>query len=232
MSTNNQTNHYALILIAFLGLLFIETLIFENGSIVVVVAGIALLYFGMRRNNRVLFWIGLILLFISVFSMITIRLLLFGVVLYILYKLWKQQPLPTWERIQFPESSTGSHVIQQRLFSSQTTPTEPYAWQDVHVHSIFGEYGIDLTNTILPKGTSFISIRKGIGKTVILVPYGINVRIHYSTFVGEACFFDAPPVRLWNQTYQLADQPSTDPDTPVLVISLSSWIGDVEVLRK
>lgn len=232
MSTSNQSNRYGLILLAFLGLLFIEAILFENGSIVLVIAGLAFLYFGMRRKNRALFWIGLVLLFISVFSLVTIRLLLFGTILYIAYKLWKQEPLPTWERIQFPESSSDSPIIKQRMFTSQTTPLEPYAWQDVHVHSIFGEYGIDLTNTILPKGTSFISIRKVLGKTTIFVPYGVNVRIHYSTFVGEACFFDASPVRLWNQTYQLKDQPGTDSDTPELIISISSWIGDVEVLRK
>lgn len=232
MSNRTQTNRYSLFLILFIGLLFAETLIFENGSIVVVLVGMGLLYFGMRRQNQVLFWIGLILLFISVFSMFTIRLLLFAIVVYILYKLWKQQPLPTWEQIQFPDPSSGSRIFQQRMFTSQSTPTDPYAWQDVHIQSIFGEYGVDLTNTILPKGTSFISIRKVIGKTTVLVPYGVNVRVHYSTFVGEACLFDAPAIRLWNQTFQHAEYGSLDADTPELIITVASWLGDLEVLRK
>lgn len=232
MSKHNQTNRYSIYLIAFIGLLFAETLLFENGAIILVLLGMGLLYFGLRRTNRALFWIGLILLFISIFSMFTIRLALFAAVVFILYKLWKQEPLPSWDHIQFPDSHSGSRILQQRMFSTQSTPLEPFAWQDVHVQSIFGDYGLDLTNTILPKGTSFISIRKVIGKTTILVPYGVHVRIHYSTFVGEANLFDVATVRLWNQTYQLTNGAKQDMDTPELIITVSSWLGDLEVLRK
>lgn len=232
MSSNNQTNRYSLVLIGFIALLAAETLLFENGSIVVVVVGLVLLYMGMRRSNRALFWIGLVLLFITVFSMVTTRLILFGLVLYILYKVWKKEPIPSWEQLHFTDSATDSHVLQQRMFSTQVTSSEPYVWKDVHIQSVFGEYDLDLTNTILPKGTSFISIRKVLGKTTILVPYGVNVRVYYSTMVGEACLFEEPVKRLWNQSYHIENRTHLDTDTPELIITVASWLGDLEVLRK
>jgi len=182
MSKENQTNRYSLLLIGFIALLAAETLLFENGSIVVVIVGFVLIYMGMRRDNRVIFWIGLVLLFLSVFSMVTTRLVLFGIVLYILYKVWKKEPLPSWEQLYLSDDATESSVLQQRMFSTQITSTEPYAWKDVHIQSVFGEYDLDLTNTILPKETCFISIRKVLGKTTVLVPYGVNFsRISSST---------------------------------------------------
>lgn len=232
MTKDNQTNQYSLILIGFLTLLAAETLLFENGSIVVVIIGCVLIYMGLRRDNRVLFWIGLVLLFISVFSMVTTRLLLFGIILYILYKVWKKEPIPTWEQLHFSDTTADSPVLQQRMFSTQVTSSEPYAWKDVHIQSVFGEYDLDLTNTILPKDTCFISIRKVVGKTTILVPYGVNVRVYYSTIIGEVCVFDEPVTRLWNQSFYKEDRSSTDADSPELIITVASWLGDLEVLRK
>ncbi|WP_342527606.1 cell wall-active antibiotics response protein LiaF [Chryseomicrobium sp. FSL W7-1435] len=232
MSKENQTNRYSLLLIGFIALLAAETLLFENGSIVVVIVGFVLIYMGMRRDNRVIFWIGLVLLFLSVFSMVTTRLVLFGIVLYILYKVWKKEPLPSWEQLYLSDDATESSVLQQRMFSTQITSTEPYAWKDVHIQSVFGEYDLDLTNTILPKETCFISIRKVLGKTTVLVPYGVNVRVYYSTIVGEACLFDEPVKRLWNQSYMTEDRIQSDTQTPELIITVASWLGDLEVLRK
>ena len=146
--------------------------------------------------------------------------------------MWKKEPIPSWEQLHFTDSATDSHVLQQRMFSTQVTSSEPYAWKDVHIQSVFGEYDLDLTNTILPKGTSFISIRKVLGKTTILVPYGVNVRVYYSTMVGEACLFEEPVKRLWNQSYHVEDRMQLDADTPELIITVASWLGDLEVLRK
>ncbi|MGB2872363.1 MAG: hypothetical protein WBC10_10865, partial [Psychrobacillus psychrotolerans] len=83
----NQTNKLAFILICFVFLMFIEATIFGNGSIVLVLLGIGMMYFSLRKRTRFLFWTGFILLIIAIFSMWSLRLLLLAIMGYILYKL-------------------------------------------------------------------------------------------------------------------------------------------------
>lgn len=230
----NQTNRLAFILICFVFLMFIEATIFGNGSIVLVLLGIGMMYFSMRKRNRFLFWTGFVLLIIAVFSMWSLRLLLLAFMGYILYKLWKNEPIQNIVRpFDTVYKETPNSIIQNKLFSSQTTPFNSYEWQDVHVQSFYGEQVIDVTQTVLPKGTSFVSIRQSLGKVTIYVPYEIPVRLHYATIIGEADIFGRGVQRLWNQSVLVKDGYLEDVTyASELVITVSTWIGDIEVIRK
>ncbi|WP_391206524.1 cell wall-active antibiotics response protein LiaF [Psychrobacillus sp. L4] len=230
----NQTNKLAFILICFVFLMFIEATVFGNGSIVLVLLGIGMIYFSLRRRARFLFWGGCIFIVIAIFSMWSLRLLLIGIMIYVLYKLWRNEPIRQMIRpFDTVYEETPNSIIQNKLFSAQTTPFNAYEWQDVHVQSFYGEHVIDVTETVLPKGTSFISIRQSLGKVTIYVPYEVPVRLHYATIIGEANIFGRGIQRLWNQSVVLKDGYLEDVTyASELVITVSTWIGDIEVIRK
>lgn len=230
----NQTNKLAFILICFVFLMFIEATIFGNGNIVLVLLGIGMIYFSLRKRTRFLFWTGFILILIAIFSMWSLRLLLIGIMMYALYKLWKNEPIRQVIRpFGNVYDETPNSIIQNKLFSAQTTPFQAYEWQDVHVQSFYGEHVIDVTETVLPKGTSFISIRQSLGKVTVYVPYEVPVRLHYATIIGEANILGRGVQRLWNQSVVLKDGYLDDVTyASELVITVSTWIGDIEVIRK
>ncbi|WP_313893175.1 cell wall-active antibiotics response protein LiaF [Psychrobacillus sp.] len=231
---DGQTNKLAFILICFVFLMFIEATIFGNGSIVLVLLGIGMIYFSLRRRARFLFWTGFIFIIMAIFSMWSLRLLLIAIMMYALYKLWKNEPIrQIIKPFDTVYKETPNSIIQNKLFSAQTTPFNAYEWQDVHVQSFYGEHMVDVTQTVLPKGTSFISIRQSLGKVTIYVPYEVPVRVHYATIIGEANIFGRGVQRLWNQSVVLKDGYLDDVTyASELVITVSTWIGDIEVVRK
>lgn len=193
-----------------------------------------MIYFSLRRRARFLFWTGFIFVIMSIFNMWSLRLLLIAVMMYALYKIWKNEPIrQVIKPFDTVYKETPNSIIQNKLFSAQTTPFNAYEWQDVHVQSFYGEHIIDATQTVLPKGTSFISIRQSLGKVTIYVPYEVPVRLHYATIIGEANIFGRGIQRLWNQSVVLRDGYLDDVNyASELVITVSTWIGDIEVVRK
>ena len=216
-------------------LVFLEVMFFQNGSVLFVLFGVGLIYFSLRRKNRVFFWLGVLFLGIALISMWSLRLFIVASILYILIRLWKgDETQQIIEPFLSEEIETPNALIQNKLFSVQSTPFQAFEWQDVHVQGFYGNLTIDTTQTVLPKRTSLISVRQGIGKIQILVPYEIPVRIHYTTLLGDARLFGTSKKRLWNQSVVLKDgyieaQGSASSE---LIIAVSTWLGDVEVIRK
>ena len=91
------------------------------------------------------------------------------------------------------QRETPNGIWKNKLFSVQSSPFSSYEWEDIHIQGLFGDIHIDVTDTVLPKGTSLISVRQGIGKIKIELPYEIPVRIHYTTLIGDAKLFDISP---------------------------------------
>ena len=222
-------------LLAALLLVLIEAMFFHNGSVLFVLFGIGLIYLSLRRRSRLFFWGGFLLLVIALLSMWSLRLLIVSSMVYILVRLWKGQ-----EKDQIIEPFIGERtenpnsIIENKLFSVQSTPFQAYEWNDVHIQGIYGNITIDTTQTLLPKGTSLISVRQGIGKIRVAVPYEIPVRIYYTTLLGDARILGANKKRLWNQSITIEDGHTEVQDgiPSELIIVVSTWLGDVEVIRK
>lgn len=217
-------------------LVFVEAMFFHNGSVLFVLFGIGLLYISLRRKSRIFFWIGIAFLGIALLSMWSLRLLIAATLVYTLVRLWKGdsseqviEPFIGNDVVETPNS-----IIQNKLFSVQSTPFQAYEWEDVHVQGFYSDLTIDATQTVLPKGTSIVSVRQGIGKVRIAVPYEIPVRIHYTTLLGDARLFGAGKKRLWNQSLVVKDGYSTEQGLGAaeLIITVSTWLGDIEVIRK
>lgn len=223
-------------LLAALLLIFVEAMFFHNGSVLFVLFGIGLIYLSLRRRSRLFFWGGIILLGIALLSMWSLRFLIVATMVYILVRLWrgdeKEQVIQPFlgDRAEKPNA-----IIENKLFSVQSTPFQAYEWKDVHIQGLYGNITIDTTQTLLPKRTSLISVRQGIGKIRVAVPYEVPVRIYYTTLLGDARLFGANKQRLWNQTITqengYTDYSQDKPPTE-LVIVVSTWLGDLEVIRK
>lgn len=220
--------------VAFLLLIFVEAMFLHNGNIMFVLFGAGLIYYGMRKRSKIPFLLGLFFLIMALFTLWSLRLLIFSALVYVLVKLWKGIPS---EEIMRPlrefQRETPNGIWKNKLFSIQNSPFSSYEWEDIHIQGVFGDIHIDVTDTVLPKGTSLISVRQGIGKIKIELPYEIPVRIHYTTLLGDAKLFGIHKKRLINESLHMKDSyEGKSGDTAELIITLSTWVGDIEVTRK
>lgn len=229
-----DTNKVAFYGLFFFLLIFAESFLFGNGNFILVLLGAGLIYFGTKRQSKPLFIAGLIFIIISLFALWSLRLIIFLSLASILYKMWKGTPAEEIMRpIRNYKKETPNGIWRNNLFSVQSSPFSSYEWEDIHIQGIFGDIYIDVTETVLPKGTSLISIRQGFGKIKLEVPYEIPIRIHYTTLFGEANILRQHHQRLINEFLHMKDGYPTDSPAPTeLIITLSTWIGDVEVIRK
>lgn len=231
---NFDTNKIALVAMTLLLLILIESFIFGNANILFALLGVGLLYYGTKQRSKSIFFTGFFFIFIALISLWSLRLLIFGAIIYIVYYLWKGVPSEEILRpIREFQRETANGIWRNKLFSIQSTPFSSYEWEDIHIQGLFGDIQIDVTETVLPKETSFISIRQGIGKIKIELPYEIPVRIHYATLIGEAKLLNEHKKRLLNESFHMKDGYHDDlSNSPELIITIATWAGDVEVVRK
>lgn len=230
---NIPTNTFTTLLLVTVLCILIEGLLFENGLTFMGILGLFFIYFSMKRQKKVLFWLGIIFLSIAILSMWSLSLLLIIMVIYVLWKMYKGESTEINLSNLISNSNSQHTKNENKIFQFDDSPTDSYAWKDIHLQNLVGELSIDTTETILPKGTSFISIRQGFGKTTIYVPYELPVRIHFNTLVGEAKLFKKTYPRLWNESLSIKDGYATDqPPTRELIITTSAFFGDLEVVRK
>ena len=142
---------------------------------------------------------GLINLFIF-------RLLIFIILLYFISQhLQKRRepihinPKKSFEQQEKQNGELSKPVITNRIFGSQSTPEYVYEWNDLNVISVYGDTHINLSNTVLPKEISVISIRNGIGDIEIFVPYDVGVQVSHTCLYGKVRLFEDKEKELRNQ---------------------------------
>lgn len=223
-----STDHLTFISLAILLIVFVELTIFNNGGAFLLIIGALLLYYSFSKNKRSFFWLGSFFIFLALLTVWSLRLLIVGVLIYLLYKHFKnEQKIVTINTQEF-EAST---LQKNELFGNSSTPFENYKWQDVHIQRFLGDITIDTTETILPTGTSVITIRQSIGKVTIVLPYEIPFRLQYSTVLGEAKLLGNASKRLVNEQLIFEEGNPNDAKRK-LIIHVATWLGDVEVIRK
>ncbi|QCR32057.1 cell wall-active antibiotics response protein LiaF [Lysinibacillus sp. SGAir0095] len=222
-----NTNQLTFIVIAILLIVFVELTIFGNDSTFLIIIGAILLYYSFSKSKKYLFWSGCFLIFIAILSIWSLRLLIVGVLIYILYKhVTKEQKV-----VNFNTQELEVKLEKNELVGNTSSPLDNYKWEDIHMQKFIGDVSLDLTDTILPAGTSVITIRQSIGKVTIVLPYEIPFRIQYSTILGEAKILGKNPKRLINEKLIFEDGEAQDAKRK-LVIHVATWLGDVEVIRK
>jgi len=222
------TDQLTTALIILLLIVFAELTIFNNGGAFLLIITGFLFYFSFKKRNKVMFWIGCFFAFLAVLNVFTLRLFVIATLIYMLYKQYKK---PQDDIIVNGEAFEKGTIHKNDLIGSTTPPLEAYKWQDVQIQRFLGDITIDTTQTILPVGTSVITIRQSIGKVTIIVPYDIPFRLQFSTILGEVKLPQRPSKRLMNENLLIEDG-ETDGAKRKLVIHVATWLGDVEVVRQ
>ena len=228
-----STNRQAFFALSALFLIFVEAAFFGNGSVFLVLLGIGLIYYSNKNSDKYrksYFWTGVVLIGISILSVWSLRLFILAAAIYLLMRLWKGEE---WQQNVPLAGQVDKGLIQNRFLSAQATPIESYEWKDIHVQGFVGDLLIDATQTVLPKRTSLISIRQGFGRVRLIVPYEVPVRVYYSTVFGDAKFFNGGKQRVWYGSVQAQDgYEGTESVKTELIVSITTWMGDVEVIRR
>lgn len=224
---NFTTNKLTFWVLCFFLLVFVELTIFNNGGAFCLIIGAILLYLSFSKNIRFLKWTGIFFIAISLFTMWSLRLFIVILLLYMLYQYLQRENEPKIVTLEFEKLPASKN----ELFGTIPAPVDAYKWQDVQIQRLAGDITIDTTQTILPAGQSLVTIRQGIGKVQIYVPYEIPFRLHYTTLFGDFTCLQSSPQRLMNESIVFSDGNPEDAKR-TLVIHVATWLGDLEVLRK
>ncbi|MDW0118833.1 cell wall-active antibiotics response protein LiaF [Sporosarcina thermotolerans] len=229
-----ETNKVIFWIAAFLFLIFVETTFLSNGNFIFLLLGAGFIYYGFKKRSKWMTFLGIFFIIMALMTLWSLRMLLFTAFVYVLFHLWKGVPAEQMMRpLKEFQKPTPNGIWKNKWFSTQTSPFSSYEWEDIQIQGFFGDIHVDVTDTVLPKGTSFISIRQGFGRIKIDLPYEIPVRIHYNTLFGEARILDLSPKRMLNETLHFKDGYEGEIGyRSELIISLATWIGDIEVVRK
>lgn len=218
------SNQLAIMMISMALVVLIELTLFNNGSVFLLIFGALLLYFSFKKKKQFLLWLGLGFLFLAIINLWTLRLLMIGTLLVVLY-----QYVTKKEQILEIKNPLNNHTEQNQLIGTTNGASESFQWRDIHIQRFIGDITIDTTETILPHGKSIIVIHQALGKVRIIVPYEVTVQLHYSTLYGEATCLHYAPKQCINE--QLNFEDGELDAKRVLVLYVTSWIGDVEVQR-
>lgn len=146
-------------------------------------------------------------------------------------KLFKKAP---WNEKNIIVVETAEQTVKngkrkkQDWLGHQTIGQSIFEWDDINLLVLMGDTIVDLGNTFLPKSESYIVIRKGFGKTRILVPSGIGIMIEHSTIKGKI-LFEAEELSLVNESVKIYSK-DYDNHTRKLKIITSVGVGDLEVI--
>ncbi|MDX6277002.1 MAG: hypothetical protein QOJ72_1130, partial [Nocardioidaceae bacterium] len=124
--------------------------------------------------------------------------------------------------------AVGSVLPNAQIGQEQSTPLTSSAVQHKYTHGI-GNLELDLTRVAQPKNLlgRTITVKAGVGQTVITVPEGLNVKIVSHLRVGQILVFG----RETNGTDNHLTYPAARPGDPVLTIKINQNIGNIEVER-
>lgn len=118
--------------------------------------------------------------------------------------------------------------IKQRWVGTEKIGNTIFEWDDINFTLLMGDTIIDLGNTVLPKSESYIVIRKGIGKTRVLVPKGVGVMIEHNSLMGNV-LFEGEDYSLTNESLKIYSK-DYDVSNRKLKVITSVLVGDLEVI--
>ena len=218
------SDQLTIIVISMALVVLIELTLFNNISVFLLIVGAILLFYSFKKKKQYTLWAGIILIFFAVIHLWTLRLFIIGSLIFLLY-----QYLTKKEQIIEIKNQVIDTIGKNKLIGTTGIPTESYQWRDIHIQRFIGDITVDTTETILPQGKSIIVINQSLGKVRITVPYEVSLQLHYSTIYGEANCLHFSPKQCINEQLYFEDG---DPDAKrVLVLYVTTWIGDVEVQR-
>ncbi|WP_239094355.1 cell wall-active antibiotics response protein LiaF [Bacillus sp. B15-48] len=238
-----KSDSYSWIFLIGAMLLLLEVTFFNHGLIFSLFVSGTMIYFGRklyeRSTGKLLFWVGLFFFISSIIGMMTFRLLLLAILLYVVIRFArsKKQPemiRPTLEEpkpiVAESEVIVESSIFKNTMFGNQKTPQHVYEWNDINIITGIGDTMIDFSYTVLPKGETIVFIRHFIGNIKVFVPYDIEVNVRHSALIGESEILDFRKERSFDQMLSVKSADYEKADKKIKIFT-SMVIGDIEVRR-
>lgn len=208
-------------------------------------SGVFLIYLALRRKRKLKtgnfkLFLGVILILFGLLNNPAVWLMLVFTILFIglkgieisgidlsKYAFWHKKQM-IMVQTQESESHDGKKKKQQWL-GNERIGDHVYEWDDINLNVLSGDTIIDLGNTILPKKDNIVLIRKGIGRTRILIPTGIGVQLEHTALMGAVLFEDYE-TKLRNETLTLYSKEYSESSRRLKLVT-NTLIGDIEVFR-
>ncbi|MGY3749168.1 cell wall-active antibiotics response protein LiaF [Vagococcus acidifermentans] len=119
--------------------------------------------------------------------------------------------------------------FKRKWFGNTRIGSNTYEWDDINMSILSGDTIVDLGNTLLPKEDNVILIRKGLGRTRILVPTGIGIMLEHSSIAGDVVF-QKKVYHLRNESIKIFSDDYDDAPRRLKIIT-NTLFGDIEVIR-
>jgi len=208
-------------------------------------AGIFFIYLALRRKRKMKtgnfkLFLGIILILFGFLNNPAVWLMLVFTILFIglkgieisgidfsNYAFWNKKQM-IMVQTQEAQNHDGKKKKQQWL-GNERIGNHVYEWDDINLNVLSGDTIIDLGNTILPKNDNVVLIRKGIGRTRILVPTGIGIQLDHTTLMGAVSFEDYK-TKLRNESLTLYSKEYSQSARHLKIVT-NTLIGDIEVFR-
>ncbi|UUX34046.1 cell wall-active antibiotics response protein LiaF [Fundicoccus culcitae] len=231
-------------------LFFIATEIFTSvGHMVILGMGLLFLVFfklsKAEKYKKVFLILGVFFIILSILLTESIWLLIIVLLLFVLlfqgeqghefYNLsevlihpFKQKERYLGIQLVRPQSEQRTLIKKQSLTNLVSQPQEVYPWDDINIIYLGGNSIIDLGNTILPKGESTVVVRKIFGKTRLIIPRDVGLRINVSSIRGNVKF-ESNVYPLVGENFQWVGA-NYDEAIRKMNVIVSQGMGDVEVI--
>lgn len=138
---------------------------------------------------------------------------------------------PSLKTVQTVESEPNDELLIQRnhWFGNEQMGMKPFVWNDIDLMVLAGDTIIDLGETILPASDNVIVVRKGFGRTRILVPIGVGVMLTHTTMAGKV-LFEGEEYTLNSEVLKIKSEHYEESHRRIRLVT-SSIIGNLEVVR-
>ena len=80
------SDQFAIAFISIALIILIELTIFNNGTVFLLIFGVLFLFLSFKRKKKMYLWLGLAFLFFAILNLWTLRLVLIGLLVFLLYK--------------------------------------------------------------------------------------------------------------------------------------------------
>lgn len=243
MLSKMKSEYISWILLVGSVVLFLEFAFFNRGLIFSLLIEVGMIYVGRkwmpRKLGKLLFWLGIAFLMITIVSMITIKFFFLALLIYFFVQFVQAKKNPVYLKPEITKPSLNVEkepilkkqpLLTNHFFGRQKTPDHVYEWNDINIQTGIGDTIIDLSYTVLPKGETVIHVRNLMGNIHILVPYDIEISLNHSVLAGSINILGNQETKIFNQTWQFQTEGFEQAEHRVKIMT-SIPVGDLEVKR-
>jgi lia operon protein LiaF len=226
------------------GFLLLEIFVFNPGLIFSLLVSIGMIYIAKKSlkggPGKILFWIGLLLLIVSVLNMVTVKIILLSILAYYIFQLFQKKNTTDIIKPIIRDKETVTHteepilkkkaIFTNSFYNRNVTPDHVYEWNDINIQCGITNTTVDLSYTVLPEGETVIMIKNIVGDVKVYIPYDMEVSINHSILFGSYHIFGEAEENVWNQNVSIRTANFDQAETRVKIFT-SFIAGNLEVKR-